>query len=236
MAEHSASIPIADIPLFRGLSPQDLRAIQSCLIEKRLTKGQFLYTEGDGCQRILIVRSGRIKIFKMSAEGREQILEVLNAGDTCACNPGKQNWCCSSSAQALTDCVVWYLPREQYVRLVQDNSRLSRALIQLLAERLFRFGSLIEQVSLNDTQKRLARFILDMNENSVAKRNHQNLVSIPFTRGEIAQRVGSTRETVTRHLNAFKKAGYVEILPGEILIRDVEGLRKISSQDAPASP
>ena len=226
MPDHLSSISFVDVPLFRGIPAIELKHIQACLIEKKVPKGQMLYLEGDKCNRILIVKSGRIKIFKISSGGREQILEILNPGDSCACNPGSQVWSCSSSAQALTEAVVWTISREQYTQLVRNNTQLSRSLTNLLAERLCRFGCLIEQVSLNDTQKRLARFILDMHENSVAKRREHNIISIPFTREEIAQRVGSTRETVTRHLNYFKKTGLIGIRPKEILILDVDGLQK----------
>ncbi len=183
--------------------------------------------EGDGCERIFVVRSGRVKIFRMASSGREQILEMLGPGETCACNPGAVKWSCSSSAEAATDCDVWFLSREDYVRLVKTNTKLTHALNQLFAERLTRLSCLVQEVSLNDVRKRLVKFLLDMYEDSLIKKPEGDSISVPFTREEIAQRIGSSRETVARYLHGLKREKLIDIKPHQILIRDKQSLEKI---------
>ncbi|MFA5059320.1 MAG: Crp/Fnr family transcriptional regulator [Candidatus Omnitrophota bacterium] len=222
----SFSPALKDIGLFRGLSSKELKLLRSCIKEKIYEKGELLFYDSKPCERVFVIRSGRVKVFRTASSGREQILEVLEGGDTCACNPGATQWCCSSSAEALTTCQVWFLSREDYVRLVKVSSQLTHTLNRIFAERLSKFSSLIEKVSLDDTKKRLAKFLLDLHGNNVALRTQENLVSLPFTREEIAHRIGSSRETVARHLHEFKRKKLIEIKPKQIVILNKNGLEK----------
>ena len=216
-----------DISIFRGLSEIELESVKKCLREKSFCKGDLLFMEGKSCERVFIVQSGRVKLYRISASGREQILETLNPGDTCACNPGSSVWSCSSTAEALIDSIVWFLSREDYVRIVQTNSKVAQALNRLFAERLQCFSALIEEVSLKDSKKRIIKFLLDMLDENTSKAGAKQMLFIPFTREEIAQRIGVTRETVARQLYQLKRSRLIDIKPKQIIISDEAGLRKL---------
>ena len=216
-------LSIQDIPFFKDLSPNELNDIRQCLREKALEKGETLFLEGASCERIFFVKSGRVKLYRLGPSGREQILQTLEAGDTCACNPGVTEWNCASTAEAIVPSAVWFFSREHYVRLVQTNSKLARTLNRLFAERLQCFSSLIEEVSLKDSKKRLVKFLLDM----LTENADQNALSVPFTREELAQRIGVARETAARQLYQLKRKKLLNIKPHQILIRDKEALRKL---------
>ena len=215
---------LKEVPLFQGLSDTELTSVKTCLKERSFDKGEILFSEGRSCERIFIVQSGRVKLYRTASSGREQILETLNPGDTCACNPGSLNWSCMSTAEAATPCTVWYLSRDDYLRMVQSNSKLTQTLNRIFAERLKSFSCLIEEVSLKDVKKRLVRFLLDM---LAEKGGKGGTLFIPFTREEIAQRIGTARETVARHLYQLKRAKLIDIKPYQILIRNQEGLEKL---------
>ncbi len=200
--------------------------LKTYLREKNFEKGEILLSEGAPCERVFIVESGRIKLFRMTSSGREQILETLGPGDTCACNPGSAEWFCNATAQAVEPSKVWFLFRDQYLRLVQTKSETSHALNLIFAAKLKCFGSLIEEVSLKDTKKRVVKFLLDMQEaagTSAAK----DVLPVPFTREELAQRIGAARETVARHLHQLKRAKLIAIKPHQIIILDRKGLQKL---------
>lgn len=220
------TIPVSlkDVPLFQGLEEGELASLKECLREKSFSKGQILFEEGRQCERVFIVQSGRVKLFRTTSSGREQILEVLNPGDTCACNPGSAVWSCTTTAQAITPCTVWFLSRDHYIKMVDSNSKVSHTLNRLFAERLKCFGSLIEEVSLKDVKKRLIKFLLDM---QAEKKSKNTALFVPFTREEIAQRIGAARETVARHLHQLKRAGLIDIKPYQIVILNREGLEKL---------
>ncbi len=220
-------ITFKEIPLFQGLSEDELDSVKSCLREKSYEKGELIFSEGEICQRVFIVREGRVKLYRIASSGREQIVETLGPGDTCACNPGSRVWSCSTTAEASTPCTVWYFARDAYLRLVETNSKFAHTLNRIFAERLRCFNSLIEEVSLKDVKKRLVKFLLDMQTSSSKKSSGGNVLTIPFTREEIAQRLGAARETVARHLSELKRAKLIGIKPKAILIQDKEGLEKL---------
>jgi len=219
-------LALKDVPLFQGLSQNELESVQTCLREKSFQKGEVLFHEGQCCERVFIVQSGRVKLYRTASSGREQILETLGPGDTCACNPGSLVWQCMSTAEALTPCSVWFLSRDDYVHMVQGNGKLSYTLNRVFAERLRSLSCLIEEVSLKDVKKRLVKFLLDMLAEKPVK---GGVLFIPFTREEIAQRIGTARETVARNLYELKRAKLIDIKPYQIIIRNKEGLEKLLS-------
>lgn len=223
---------IKDVPLFQGLSAEALRTVQGCLIEKSYRKGEIIHSEGSGCGRVFIIESGSVKIYRLSSTGREQILETLGPGETCACNPGSLNWFCGSTAQALSASKIWFLSREDYVRMVHSNLRLAQTLNHLFAERLQDFGNLIEEVSLKDAKKRLVKFILDMASRKppqglAAAKPEREILFLPLTREEIAQRIGTSRETVARYLSQLRRSRLIELKPHQIIVLSRPGLQKL---------
>ncbi len=217
---------LKEVPLFQGLSQAEFSSLQAKIKERSFKRGELLFQEGQCCERVFIIQSGRVKLFRTASSGREQILETLGPGDTCACNPGSRTWSCLTTAQAATACNVWFLARDEYVRLVQGSSKLSHSLNQVFAQRLRTFSTLIEEVSLKDVTKRLVKFLLDMLDQ---KSGRGDVLFIPFTREEIAQRIGAARETIARHLHELKRAKLIEIKPYQIVILNKEGLEKILS-------
>ena len=220
------SIDIEHIPLFRELTRDERDHIKKRLKEESFKKGEPLFLEGNLCERIFIVKSGRVKIFRLSSSGKEQILEVLNPGDTCACNPGAEHWSCSSSAQATTDCSVWILSRFNYVQMIQNNSRMMRNINRIFADRLCRFSSLIEGVFLDDPHRRLIKFILDLSDHQDLRCSKENCLCLNMTQEEVAQRLGITRVTVARHLQQLKKSRHIDYHADQITILDKQGLGK----------
>ncbi|MBI4431938.1 MAG: Crp/Fnr family transcriptional regulator [Candidatus Omnitrophica bacterium] len=214
------SIAIEQIPFFQGLSEKELSAVKTCLREKSFKKGQSLFMEGAACERVFFVRSGRVKLFRTSPSGREQILETLGPGDTCACNPGSRRWQCASSAEAADPSTVWFLSRENYIRLVDENTKLAHSLNRLFAERLRCFSELIEEIALKDSRKRLIKFLLDLASDSI---------EVSFTREELAHRLGMARETVARQLSDLKRKKLIDIKSRQIIIKNKESLKKLLS-------
>jgi len=220
-------IEINDIPLFKELSPKELSSLKGFLREENFKKGMILFEQAQDCERIVIVKSGRIKLFRLSSSGQEQILEVLLPGDTCACNPGNMTWSCSASAQALSDCVVWTLTRRRYAEMVKNNSHLMQTLTDIFAKRLCKFCSLIEQVSLESPRRRVVKFLLDMLDSQERGSHRELCIYLSFTHEEIANRLGLARETVTRQLTSLKKSKLIQINARQITICDLEGMKQI---------
>jgi CRP-like cAMP-binding protein len=218
-------LSVRDIPFFKGLSETELGAVAQCLRERSFAKGETLFLEGVSCDRIFFVKSGRVKLYRLGVSGKEQTLQTLEPGDTCTCNPGVAEWNCTSTAEAVTDATVWFLPKENYVTLLQKNPKLAHNLNLLFAERLQCFGSLIEEIALKSSDKRLVKFLLDMQ--AANHGSSKDVLAIPFTREELAQRIGMARETAARQLHDLKRRKLIDIKPHQIIIRSKEGLQKL---------
>ena len=221
------SLEIKNIPFFHDLSKAEMRALESCLIEKSFKKGEIIHNEGSECTVLFFVKAGRVKVYRTSSGGREQIFEVLGPGDTCACNPGELSWQCGSNAEALEDCFLWLLPRGNYVRMVKSNSKLMQFLSELFAKRLQCFSNIIEEVTLKDSKKRLIKFLLDMLAHKKSVSQKGNTLFIQSTREEIAQRLGTARETIARQISDLKRKKLIDVKPYQIIIRDKEGLEAL---------
>ncbi len=219
-----------EFSFFKDLSAGEQDFLKSRVRIKDFNKGEILFQEGRPCERIFFVQTGRVKIFRTAFSGREQILEILQKGDTCGCHPGSCQWFCSSSAEALSRCTVLFLSRHDFAKLLQMNHNLAHALTRLLSERLKRYSALIEEVSLKDVNKRLVKFLLDMLKGKDGSANVQETLFIPFTRQEIAQRIGAARETVARHLYRLKRAKLIDIKPHQIIIVKKEALEQLLLQ------
>lgn len=215
---------LQEVPLFSGLTPDQMRTIAATIKQKSFKKGEILFFDGKPCDQIVIVRSGRVKILRTASTGREQILEVLNSGDTCACHSGASPWCCSSSSQALTDCEVWILSREKYGSILKTNLQMTSSLNEILAGRLQKLSGLIEKVSLDDPRRRIAKFIFDLSSIDENSQFDSPVNELPFTHEEVANRLGLVRETVTRHLSHLKRAQLIDLKPRKIIILDRKGL------------
>lgn len=222
-----AALDLRKIPLFQDFSASELESIKTSLRERTFEKGEVIVAEGNICERIFIVLKGRVKLYRTSSEGREQTLEVLDPCNTCACNPGSWTWQCPMTAEAATPCRILYLSRDDYNRLVEKNPHFLHALNRVFAERVIRLSSLIEEVSLKDVKKRLVKFLLDMLAAKQARPGANQVLFIPFTREDLARRIGAVRETVARQLHQLKKMGLIDLESHQIIIRDKEGLAKL---------
>jgi CRP-like cAMP-binding protein len=153
---------LKDVPLFEGFDASELESVQKCLHEKHFSKGDLLFFEGNACQRIFIIKKGRVKLFQTAEAQREQILQSLSAGETCACHPGNASWFCNSTAQAMDDCDVWFFSPKDFGELLKKSSKLSQKLNQIFAQKMQCFSRLIEELSLKGVKERLIKFLLDM--------------------------------------------------------------------------
>jgi CRP-like cAMP-binding protein len=214
------------IPLFRNFSDAEILELKTCIREKTFQKGEIIHHEGNRCERVFIVQEGKVKLSRASSTGKEQVLEVLGNCETCACNPGSADWTCPMSAQATTDCTLMYLSRDHYCRLMKKNLNFAHSVARIFADRLTRFSTLIEQVSLDDVRKRLVKFLLHMRDKNNEKQG--DVVSIPYTRQDLAERLGAARETVARHISELRRKNLIGVKTRQIVIRDRAELQRIA--------
>ncbi len=204
-------------PYFKALDDAELERLARTLIERVYEKDEVIFLEGEPCQGLYIVREGSAKIYKLSPEGREQILSYSKSGDSfneVAVFDGGPNPANVIAAEATT---LWIVPRAAVVDLIQRNPQVALVVVQNLGARLRHLVGLVEDLSLRQVSARLAKLLLE-----TATRGEQAL-----TQQEMAARLGTVREMIGRSLRQLEARGLIRTERGKIVILDREELERL---------
>ena len=199
-----------------------MAAITNAAIRRTYRANQVIMIEGEPSRGFYIVESGWLKVAKYSFEGREQILKTLGPGDSFNAIGVFTDTPNPAGITALETAVVWFIPREAMLRLLDENPTLAKIIIQDLASKVTHLVELIEDLSLRSVESRLARLLLKHAENEVLSRRRW------ATQAEMANRIGTVPDVVNRTLRKLAEAGLIEVSRHQIQIIDRNGLKQIA--------
>ncbi len=212
------------IPLFSGLSTDHLAEIASIAATLSFDRGQMIFHEGDKADGLYMVVNGTIKVFKLSMDGKEQILHIYGPGHTFGEVPVFEGKNFPASSMALEKSDIIFLPRNKFVDLISRTPGLGMNLLADLSRRLREFTIQVEQLSLKEVPARLAAYILTLSR----EQKNQKKVTLPISKAQLSNLIGTTPETVSRMLKKMMDASLVEVQTKTILIKDLEGLKDLS--------
>jgi len=211
-------------PLFAGLSRQSSMVLVDQMAPTRLIRGEELFTETEPGERLYVVRTGKMKLVRRSADGRENLLSVVGPGEMLGelslFDPGPR----TSSAVALTSTVVLELDRDQLIGWLNAHPSIAVPLLQALARRLRRTSEARAEMVFTDVAGRVARALLDLADRFGEPIDGGVHVAHDLTQVELAQLVGASRETVNKSLGEFAQRGWLVREPRAVLLVDVERL------------
>jgi CRP/FNR family transcriptional regulator len=216
---------LARIPYFRVLPAPERAALARRLRSVSFAPRQRVFEEGAPCAGLWIVVEGRIKVFRISPEGREQVLHVEGPGATLGEVPLFDRAGYVASATAQTAARLLWLPRREIDALCQRQPEVAGAIIATLAQRVRAFAGLAGDLTLRSVRVRLGRLVLDEAGRTGRLTRDGVEVTLPGTRDEIAARVGTVREPLSRALAALAREGLVTVRGRRLLVRDVKGLQ-----------
>lgn len=197
---------LKQIPVFNGLADDQLEQIHQKTIEKTYRKGMMIFMEGEPGEGFHYVRSGRVKIVKMAEDGREHIINILTPGDLFAEVLIFNNRPYPATAIAVEDSRVGVIKNSELEKLILHNNILALQLIKALSQRLLYAQQKIKNLALNDVLARTAETLLRLGrEHGRTAPDGVMEISLDLSRQELANLVGTTRETVTRMLSSMKK-------------------------------
>lgn len=210
------------VPYFAGLPDEALAALARVAGSRRYSRGQMVFLEGEPCAGLFIVAAGEVKIFKLSAQGREQILQQLGPGGTfneVSVLDGGPN---PASVAATADSLLCNIPRIEIRRLARSYPDLAWALIESIAHRTRLLVSMVEDLALRSVKARLARLLLTEAErvSSADAIDRSHMVS----QAEMAARLGTVREMIGRALRDLASEGVIEFDRHRIVIVNRAGL------------
>lgn len=216
---------IAALPLFEGLPPDQLRDLARIVEEQGYGRAQHIFAEGDEGKGFYVVVSGRVKVFKLSPEGKEQILHILGQGEPFGEVPVFAGQHFPASAEAMEECRLLFFPRGAFVRLIQKNPSLALNMLAVLSRRLRVFASLIEDLSLKEVPGRLAAYLLYLSE----KNRGAKELELTITKAQLASLLGTIPETLSRILGRMSGQGLIQSDGRKIRILDPDGLRDLAA-------
>jgi CRP/FNR family transcriptional regulator, dissimilatory nitrate respiration regulator len=215
---------IGTIPLFEGLPPDQLADLASIAIEKPFARGQTIFSEGDPGTGFYVAVAGRVKIYKISAEGKEQILHIFGAGEPFGEAPVFEGRKFPAHAVALDDSRCLFFPRQAFINLIKSNPSLALNMLGVLSRRLRRFTVLVDDLSLKEVPGRLAAHLLYLSAN---QRGADNL-ELEIPKGQLAGLLGTIPETLSRILTKMVKQGFIESEGARIKILDRPALEELA--------
>ena len=215
---------ISAIPLFDGLPDEQLDAIQQIAAEKRYDKGQTIFSEGDKTTGFFVIIDGRVKIYKVSSEGKEQILHIFEAGQSfgeVTVFTGKQM---PANAQTLAKSHLLLFARSAFVDLVTSNSSLALNLLGIMSKKLRQFAAQIENLSLKEIPARLASYLIYLAE----EQGSEDAVVLNVSKGQLASLLGTIPETLSRIFSKLSGQNLIRVEGPKIILMDREGIENLA--------
>jgi CRP/FNR family transcriptional regulator len=211
-------------PLFANLPPEDIRRVEGIASVKRYSKKESVFREGDRADGFFVVASGRVKVFKLSEEGKEQVLHLIAPGQSFAEATIFEGGAYPAHAESLDGCELVYLPKRQFIELLERNPRIALKMMASLSKWLKRMTDLIDSIALRDVETRLVRYLSDeMKSRGIALKDG-SVCELDVTKNVIASRLGTVPETFSRTLKKLQEEEKIRVKGKQIRILDADAL------------
>ncbi|MBC2712580.1 MAG: Crp/Fnr family transcriptional regulator [Desulfosarcina sp.] len=211
-------------PLFKGLSEPQLDEISTIAVGRQYKRGEFIFMEGDEADGFYIVADGKVKIYKTSLEGKEQILHIYGPGNPFGEVPVFSGSRFPANAQALVKSRILFLPRKAFVGLIAEHPSLSMNILGELSMRLREFTVHIENLSLKEVPSRLAAYLIVL----AKEQEHSDRVTLTISKGQLASLLGTIPETLSRIFAKMSAQHLIQVNGSEILLLDVEAIADLA--------
>ncbi len=210
------------------LSDDELNRLIPLLTERQFKPRQVIFSAGDPAERVYLILKGRVKIYQVAENGKEIILDVVGkggvVGDMAIVEDGERTACAQAIDEAMAVSISW----EDFSHLLQQSPRLGFAMMELMARRLAGMQRTFMNIVSKPVSARLADTLISRQEDGV--------VYLGLTHQELAQTIGTSRETVTALLSRFVTLGAITPMPDGYRITDEDLLDDIANGDLPVSP
>ena len=211
---------LAGSVLFQGMPEPLLKKIAAVTREKRFKRGETIFFEGDQATGFYMVGQGKVKIFKMSLDGREQILHIFGAGEPFGEVPVFNGRPFPANALSMEASVMLFFPRQAFIDLINETPSLALSMLGVLSMRLRRFASQIESLSLKEVPGRLAAHLIYLAE----EQGRTDHVVLDIPKGQLANLLGTSPETLSRIFAKMSKEGLIRVEGKRIALLEYEAL------------
>ena len=216
---------LGSIPYFSGLGDAELDSIRRRIFERRVDRGEMIQLEGELAEALFLVASGAVKEIKTSAEGKEQILSIVHAGESFNDVSVFDDGPTFAGAQAMTPALLQGISRDDLKRVLAEHPRVAINTARVLADRTRQLVSLVEDLSFRHVSGRVAKILLTHASDGGGSKPR-------LTQQEMAAMAGTVREVVARSLKSLEADGAIRMERHRIRITDREALEGMVASSA----
>jgi CRP/FNR family transcriptional regulator len=216
---------ISKASLFNGLPAEQIAELAQICLDQRYEKGRGLFSEGELARGFYLVVSGKIKIYKLSLEGKEQILHIFGSGEILGEVPVFAGGSYPANAEALEPSRVLLFPRMSFLELIGREPAIAVNMLGILSHRLRRFTHLIEDLSLKEVPGRLAAYLIYLGERGESRQ----ALELEITKAQLASLLGTIPETLSRILTKLAQQGIISVDRRKIRVLDLKSLESLAT-------
>ncbi|MBC2716091.1 MAG: Crp/Fnr family transcriptional regulator [Desulfobacteraceae bacterium] len=215
---------ISQTILFKGLPDQHIDELLKIAREKDFVKNVLIFTEGDNGDGFYINVEGLVKIFKLSPEGKEQILHIFGPGEPYGEVPVFSGQTFPANAETLSKCRSLFFPRKAIVNLITENPSIALNMLAVLSLRLRQFTVQVENLSLKEVPGRLAAHLLILS----IEQDKTDTINLNISKSQLASLLGTIPETLSRILSKMAGQNLIDVQGRKIKLLDIEGLEMLA--------
>jgi CRP/FNR family transcriptional regulator, dissimilatory nitrate respiration regulator len=215
---------IGETMLFKGLPEKQIKELAGILVKHTFKRGQTIFSDGEDATGFYVLGSGRVKIFKLSFEGKEQILHLIGPGEPFGEVPVFAGEKFPASAEAMEDSETVFFPRTTFTELIKKDPQIAMNMLAILSKRLKQFTGLVESLSLKEVPQRLATYLLYLAEDE-----GKESVDLDIAKGQLASILGTIPETLSRILSKMVNQDLIRVQGRTIKIIDRKALEDLGS-------
>ena len=217
--------------LLSGLTPAELKQLAQRTARKRYQSGELLFSEGDACSGLHIITQGKVRIFKTSANGREQVLAVNVPGESVAELPVFDGGNYPASAMAIEPAEIAFISRRDFNAFCIEHPEVALKVLSAVGARLRRLVGIIEELSFTTIRQRLIAVLVKLAQNEGRQGERGIEFLLPGTHQELANQLGTVRELISRNLMRLAAEGLIEVDARQIVVRNLKGLAALLEQN-----
>ncbi len=205
-------------PLFSNLAPPDLDRLGGISALRRYARKDVVFREGDRAEGFFVVVSGRVKVCKTSEDGKEQVLHILEEGQSFAEATIFEEGNFPANAEALCEAELLFFPKRPFIALLEKDPRMAVRMLGSLSRWLKRMTDLVENLALRDVEARLVFFLSEEMKNRGLPFRDGVVYEIPVSKNVLASRLGTVPETFSRTLKKLQDEGKISVRGNRIRI------------------
>jgi CRP/FNR family transcriptional regulator len=232
LADSDIVATLRRVPLFNDLCEDELALIGKRVTTHAYDTGVIVFSEGDACHELLIIGEGSVKILKTASSGRHQLIGIERAGNSLSEVPVFDGGRYPATALTQSPTMLLRVEAGHFRRICVQYPELALKVIRVLAHRLRHMGKLVEELSFSTVRRRLVAHLLELAKENGRYTPRGIEFELAENNEELAARLGTVRELVSRNLGRLHGEGWIEMRRRAVTILDPSALREVAENDA----